>query len=101
VLIVDRGRPAARLEPVTRCAEDAQGGRLSRLLRDGVKPLRRGDPPRALFSCEPPRVRAGAPGVDAVTRERRPVSLPVVTLDERLADTMRKEGFVLIDIAAE
>ncbi len=36
-----------------------------------------------------------------IAAERRPVSLPVVTLDERLADTMRKEGFVLIDIAAE
>ena len=36
-----------------------------------------------------------------VAAERRPVSLPVVTLDERLADAMRKEGFTLIDIAAE
>jgi uncharacterized protein len=36
-----------------------------------------------------------------VAAERRPVSLQVVTLDERLADAMRKEGFVLIDLAAE
>ncbi|HEY2619870.1 MAG TPA: type II toxin-antitoxin system Phd/YefM family antitoxin [Acetobacteraceae bacterium] len=71
VLIVDRGRPVARLEPVTGSAEDAQDGRLSRLLRDGVVRPRRGDPPRALFSNPPPRVRAGASGVDALTRERR------------------------------
>lgn len=71
VLIVDRGRPVARLEPVTGSAEDAQDGRLSRLLRDGVIRLRRGDPPRALFSSQPPRVRAGASGVDALSRERR------------------------------
>jgi predicted nucleic acid-binding protein len=36
-----------------------------------------------------------------VAAERRPVSLQVVTLDERLADAMRKEGFVLIDVAAD
>lgn len=36
-----------------------------------------------------------------VAAERRPVSLQVVTLDEHLADAMRKEGFALIDVAAE
>jgi predicted nucleic acid-binding protein len=36
-----------------------------------------------------------------VAAERRPASLQVVTLDERLVDAMRKEGFALIDIAAE
>jgi hypothetical protein len=36
-----------------------------------------------------------------VAAERRPASLQVVTLDERLADAMRKEGFALLDIAAE
>lgn len=36
-----------------------------------------------------------------VAAERRPASLRVVTLDERLADAMRKEGFTLIDIAAD
>jgi predicted nucleic acid-binding protein len=36
-----------------------------------------------------------------VAAERRPVSLQVVTLDERLGDSMRKEGFALIDIASE
>ena len=35
-----------------------------------------------------------------VAAERRPASLEVVTLDERLADAMPKEGFALVEIAA-
>ena len=35
-----------------------------------------------------------------VAAERRPASLQAVTLDDRLADAMRKEGFELIDIPA-
>jgi predicted nucleic acid-binding protein len=33
--------------------------------------------------------------------ERRPASLQLVTLDERLADAARKEGFELIDVIAD
>ena len=33
--------------------------------------------------------------------ERRPSSLQLVTLDERLADAARKEGFELIDVIAD
>jgi uncharacterized protein len=33
--------------------------------------------------------------------ERRPASLDVVILDERLADAARKEGFALIDVSAD
>ncbi len=33
--------------------------------------------------------------------ERRPASLRVVTLDERLADAARKEGFALVTAAAD
>jgi predicted nucleic acid-binding protein len=32
--------------------------------------------------------------------ERRPASLQIVTLDERLADAARREGFALVDVAA-
>ncbi len=71
VLILDRGRPVARLEPVTGSAQEAPDGRLSRLLRDGVVRPRRSDPPLALFSSEPPRLRAGMSGVDTLTKERR------------------------------
>jgi prevent-host-death family protein len=71
VLIVDRGRPVARLEPVTGSAYDASDGRLSRRLRDGIVRPRRSDPARALFRGQPPRVRAGVSGVNALIRERR------------------------------
>ena len=50
---------------------DERDGRLSRLLRDGVVRPRRSDPSLALFRGQPPRVHAGASGVDALTRERR------------------------------
>ncbi len=71
VLIVDRGRPVARLEPVTGGAQDEQDGRLSRLLRDGVVRRRRSDPPQTLFRGQLPRIRARASGVDALIWERR------------------------------
>jgi prevent-host-death family protein len=71
VLIMDRGRPVARLEPVKAGGGgDEDGGRLSRLLRDGiVRPLRA--PPRALFTTQPPRTNAGASIVEALISERR------------------------------
>jgi uncharacterized protein len=34
-----------------------------------------------------------------IAAERRPASLQIVALDERLADAARKEGFVLVDVA--
>ena len=71
VLIVDRGRPVARLEPVTGDLEGGQEGKLSRPLRDGLVRPRRARPPRALFSSQPPRASAGASAVDAPLEERR------------------------------
>jgi prevent-host-death family protein len=71
VLIVDRGRPVARLEPVTADTESEQGGRLSRLVRDGIVRPRRGAAHRVLFSSQPPRAIAGASVVDALIKERR------------------------------
>ena len=41
VLIVDRGRPVARLEPVAGGEEGGPSGRLERLIRDGVLRPRR------------------------------------------------------------
>jgi predicted nucleic acid-binding protein len=35
-----------------------------------------------------------------IAAERRPASLQIVTLDQRLADAARKEGFALVDVAA-
>jgi prevent-host-death family protein len=71
VLIVDRGRPVASLEPVTADQEAEPDGRLSRLLRDGVVRPRRAPPPQALFTSPPPSAGAGASAVQALLEERR------------------------------
>src|SRR5258707_13982899 len=54
VLIVDRGRPVARLEPVIAGEEGGPSGRLSRLIRDGVLRPRRTVAPSAIFTSPPP-----------------------------------------------
>ena len=71
VLIVDRGRPVARLEPVTAGGEKGGDGMLSRLVRDGLVRPARSAPPRSLFSTRPPRADAGASAVEALIEERR------------------------------
>ena len=71
VLIVDRGRPVARLEPVTTGLEVEPDGRLLRLVRDGIVRPRRAARPGTLFSQQPPRAKAGASAVKALLEERR------------------------------
>lgn len=71
VLIVDRGRPVARLEPVTTALDAEHSGRLSRLVRDGIVRPRRDAPPRTLFRDQPPRAEPGASAVKALLEERR------------------------------
>ena len=71
VLIVDRGRPVARLEPVTAAQEPDAGGRLSRLVRDGVVRPGRKSLPATLFSTQPPRPKHGVSAVDILLEERR------------------------------
>jgi len=71
VLIVDRGRPVARLEAVQSDPGAGADGRLSRLLRDGVVRPRRVAPPRGLFDEPPPQAKAGASALDALIEERR------------------------------
>ena len=70
VLIVDRGRPVARLEPVT-ADRDADDGRLARLVRHGVRRPSRRPPNLALFKDLPPRAQGGASAVAALIEERR------------------------------
>jgi prevent-host-death family protein len=125
VLIVDRGRPAARLEPVTAGHEmgETEGcrgssvtalcgpavrsrpGRSSAVSRRAPVPAHR----RSMRSSKsagkdgeihPPRA-AGALQLAAafIAAERRSPSLEVVRLDERLADAARKEGFALVGLA--
>ena len=70
VLIVDRGRPVARLEPVTglRAGDDS---RLARLVREGiVRPARAGRS-TALLATRPPAAKKGASGVRALLDDRR------------------------------
>jgi antitoxin (DNA-binding transcriptional repressor) of toxin-antitoxin stability system len=70
-LIVDRGRPVARLEPVTSGSKDEHDGRLSRLVREGVVRPGRVALPRSLFSDQPPRPKGDASVVTALIEERR------------------------------
>ena len=71
VLIVDRGRPVARLEAVTAGGEAEQDGRLARLVREGIVRPGRVRLSRTLFADQPPRPKGGASAVDALIEERR------------------------------
>jgi prevent-host-death family protein len=71
VLIVDRGRPVARLEPVTGDHEGDEDARLARLVREGLVRPRRKEPDRTLFSGKLPRAAPGASAVEALIQERR------------------------------
>jgi prevent-host-death family protein len=70
VLIVDRGRPVARLEPVNGAASD-DDARLARLVRDGIVRRARGGVHKGLFATNPPRARKGVSAVRALLDERR------------------------------
>jgi len=70
VLIVDRGRPVARLEPVGGLFPD-DDSRLARLVRDGVVRPARAALPKAMFTTEPPRPEGSASGVRALLEERQ------------------------------
>ena len=70
VLIVDRGRPVARLEPVNHSgAHDDE--RLARLVREGVVRPARAAVSRPLIAAKPPRPKKGASGVRVLLDERR------------------------------
>jgi hypothetical protein len=71
VLIVNRGRPVARLEPVTIGGEADDKGRLSRLIRDGVVRPGRRRLSRTIFTDPPPRLKGKASAVRALIEERR------------------------------
>ena len=69
ILILDRGVPVARLEPVAGSADPT--GRLLRLERAGV--IRVGDtpPPLELLRTPAPLLASGASAVEALLQERR------------------------------
>jgi len=70
ILIMDRGRPVARLEPVNELRPD-DDGRLARLVRDGIVRPARAVTPKALFATRPPRSKKGTSGVRALLEDRR------------------------------
>lgn len=70
VLIMDRGRPVARLEPALQEGEGNEAGRLARLERAGI--LRRAiSPARSRLLLEPPpKPKKGASILQALLAER-------------------------------
>jgi prevent-host-death family protein len=69
ILILERGRPVARLEPVT--GIDDPTGRLERLERAGLIKVGKGPPPLELIRRPPPKLPPGVSVVEAVLEERR------------------------------
>jgi prevent-host-death family protein len=70
VLIVDRGLPVARLEPIQHLAV-SDDDRLARLVRQGVVRPARGAAAAAVLATAPPSVRKGASALRALLDERR------------------------------
>lgn len=71
VLIVDRGRPVARLEPVGRPGGANDDDRLGRLVREGVVRPPRGAAAKSLLATAPPRGKKGISALRALLDERR------------------------------
>jgi prevent-host-death family protein len=69
VLIVDRGRPVARLEPVSGVRDD--DGRLAGLVREGIVRPARVALPKSVLTTMPPRLKGGASALRALLDERR------------------------------
>ncbi|HEX4157329.1 MAG TPA: type II toxin-antitoxin system Phd/YefM family antitoxin [Rhizomicrobium sp.] len=70
VLILDRGRPVARLEPVA-AEEIGWDERIARLVREGLVRPRRKPLSKAFFQTELPQTRDGSSELDALLEERR------------------------------
>jgi len=70
ILIVDRDRPVARLEPVTG-GKDEHNGRVARLVREGVLRPGRDHIPKSLLAEAPSRMKSGASAVAVLIEERR------------------------------
>jgi prevent-host-death family protein len=69
VLITDRNRPVARIEPV-RGGDETDDQRLARLERAGVIARGRGTLPKSFFQRPLPRSKAGSSALDALLEER-------------------------------
>ncbi|MCB1037738.1 MAG: type II toxin-antitoxin system Phd/YefM family antitoxin [Acidobacteria bacterium] len=71
ILILDRGRPVARLSSVLADDATASEGRIERLERQGILRRAKDPKPMEVLSAAPPRAREGASIVDALIEERR------------------------------
>ena len=71
VLIVDRGRPVARLEPVNGGADEGDEGRLARLVRKGLVRPPRGPVDLSFLLEPPPSIGPGRSVVEILLEERR------------------------------
>lgn len=70
VLIMDRGRPVARLESAVGIGEEGDG-RLSRLERAGIVRKAKGKLDKAITRSSPPRPRKGGDILGSLLDERR------------------------------
>lgn len=71
VIILDRGRPVARLDSIVGTDLDDADGRLSRLEREAVVRRARTKPAKALLAERPPKSQRGATASRALVAERR------------------------------
>lgn len=71
VLIVDRGRPVARLEAVVSGSENEDDSQLMRLIREGIVRPARSPLPKRFFRWRLPRPKKGASVLQALLEERR------------------------------
>jgi prevent-host-death family protein len=72
IVITDRNRPVARLEPVATAESNVSDeGRLARLERTGLMRRGRGGPDEQILKTDPPRPRRGANVLAALIDERR------------------------------
>ena len=69
IMVLDRGRPVARIESAVTANSEAEG-RLARLERRGVVRRATAAMPRELLSQEPPSAREGASVLAALLEER-------------------------------
>jgi antitoxin (DNA-binding transcriptional repressor) of toxin-antitoxin stability system len=70
VLIMDRDRPVARLEPVTPASGEETEARLLELEREGIIRRARRRAPSKLLLSPPPKAKGGASALEALLADR-------------------------------
>ncbi len=70
ILIMERGRPVARLEPVGTNEDEDVEARLARLERAGIVKRSKTTKPNPLLLKPPPKLKSGASVLQALLEER-------------------------------